>query len=98
MTGTLKILKSKQEALEFKVCKPMHHHTIQTVRAPSHNLKFASPCIIIQFKQINQLDATISPVYNLTFFSAQHVSGVLTPIIRSSTTAVEASGFAFGAW
>ena len=30
-------------------------------------LKFVSPCIIIQFKQINQLDATISPVYYLTF-------------------------------
>jgi hypothetical protein len=31
------------------------------------NLKFVSPCIIIQFKQINQLDAKISPVYYLTF-------------------------------
>ena len=30
--------------------------------------------------------------------TAQHVSGVLTPIIRSSTTAVAASGFTFGAW
>jgi hypothetical protein len=40
---------------------------------------------------------------NLSFitwclFTAQHVSGVLTPIIRSSTTAVAASGFTFGAW
>jgi len=31
-------------------------------------------------------------------FTAQHVLGVLTPIIRSSTTAVAASGFIFGAW
>ena len=31
------------------------------------NLKFASPCIIIQFKQISQLDATIYQVYYLTF-------------------------------
>ena len=31
-------------------------------------------------------------------FTAQHVSGVLTPIIRSSTTAVAASDFTFGAW
>jgi hypothetical protein len=31
-------------------------------------------------------------------FTAQHVSGVLTPIIRSSTTAVATSGFTFGAW
>jgi hypothetical protein len=31
-------------------------------------------------------------------FTAQRVSGVLTPIIMSSTTAVAASGFTFGAW
>jgi len=30
-------------------------------------LKFASPCIIIKFKLINQLDATVSQVYYLTF-------------------------------
>ena len=30
-------------------------------------------------------------------FTAQHVSGVLTPIIRSSTTAVATSDFNFGA-
>jgi hypothetical protein len=30
--------------------------------------------------------------------TAQHVSGVLTSIIRSSTTAVAASAFTFGAW
>jgi hypothetical protein len=30
--------------------------------------------------------------------TAQHVPGVLTPIIRSSTTAVAASGFTIGAW
>jgi hypothetical protein len=29
--------------------------------------------------------------------TAQHVSGALTPIIRSSTTAVAASGFTVGA-
>ena len=31
-------------------------------------------------------------------FTAQHVSGVLTPIIRSSTTAAAAFGFTFRAW
>ena len=31
-------------------------------------------------------------------FAAQHVSGALTPIVRSSTAAVAASGFTFGAW
>ena len=35
---------------------------------------------------------------NWRFCTAQHVSGVLTPIIRSSTTAVAASGFTVGAW
>ena len=30
--------------------------------------------------------------------TAQHVSGVLTPILRSSATAVAASGFTVGAW
>jgi len=30
--------------------------------------------------------------------TVQHVSVVLTPIIRSSTTAVASSGFTFGAW
>jgi hypothetical protein len=34
----------------------------------------------------------------LHLFTAQHVSGILTPIIRSSTTAVAASGFTLGAW
>jgi hypothetical protein len=52
----------------------------------------------IRFEQINQLDATISPVYYLTFISAHHVSGVLTPITRSSTAAVAASGFTLRAW
>jgi hypothetical protein len=34
----------------------------------------------------------------LRLFTAQYVSGVLTPIIRSSTTVVATSGFTFGAW
>jgi hypothetical protein len=35
--------------------------------------------------------------WRLLICTAQHVSGVLTPIIRSSTTAVAASGFTVGA-
>jgi len=52
--------------------------------------------VIIQIN--HQLDTKISPVYYLTFTTAQHVSGVLMPIIRSSTTAVAASGFIVRAW
>jgi len=33
-----------------------------------------------------------------SLFTSQHVSGVLPPIIRSSMTAVAASGFAFVSW
>jgi len=31
-------------------------------------------------------------------FTAEHVLGIPTPIIRSSTTAAAASGFTVGAW
>jgi len=44
------------------------------------------------FKRINQPDAAISQVYYLSLNTAQHVSGTHMPIIRSSTTAVAASG------
>jgi hypothetical protein len=36
-------------------------------------------------------------LYYLTLYTAQHVSGVLTPIIRNSKIAVAASGFTVGA-
>jgi hypothetical protein len=51
--------------------------------------------------QINyQLDATISPVYYLDVYLQLNMfrPHVLMSIIRSSTTAVAASGFTFGAW
>ena len=47
------------------------------------NVTLAGPCIIVQFKQINQPDAIVLQVYYLTFCVAQHVSGASTPIIRS---------------
>jgi isopentenyl phosphate kinase len=48
--------------------------------------------------QINHhLDATIYPVYYTdVYLQTQHVSDILTPIIKTSTTAVTASGFTFG--
>ena len=47
------------------------------------DLTLAGPCIITQFIQISQADATVLQVYYLSFCFGQHVSGASTPIIRS---------------
>jgi hypothetical protein len=56
---------------------------ISSEKVPRVRLTLAGPCIIIQFKQINQPDVTILQVYYFTFCVAQRVSGASTPIIRS---------------
>jgi hypothetical protein len=49
--------------------------------------------------QINhQPDVTVFQFISWRLFTAQHVSGVFPPIIRSSMTAVAASGFTFLSW
>jgi hypothetical protein len=49
--------------------------------------------------QINhQPDATVFQFIILMFVTAQQVSDVFPPIIRSSVTAVAASGFTFVSW
>jgi hypothetical protein len=58
-------------------------------------LRFVSPCIIVQFKQITNQMQQFSSLLSWRLFTAQHVSGVFQPIIRSSMTAVAASGFIY---
>jgi uncharacterized BrkB/YihY/UPF0761 family membrane protein len=54
---------------------------------------------VLHLIQINhQPDATIFQFIILTFVTAQQVSGISPPIIRSSMTAVAASGFTFVSW
>jgi hypothetical protein len=62
---------------KFKVCKSVHHRTIEI----NH-----------------QADAKIYQFIILMFITAQHVSGVFPPIIRSSMSPVAASGFTFVSW
>jgi len=61
-------------------------------------LGLASPFIIIHLnKSTNQMQQFLKFI-TCRLSIAQHVSGVLMPIIRSSTTAVVASGFTVGVW
>ena len=61
-------------------------------------LRFVSPFFIVQFKQITNQMQQFSSLLSWRLFTAQYVSGIFPPIIRSSMTAVAASGFTFVSW
>jgi hypothetical protein len=55
--------------------------------------------ILVSNKSINHMQQFLKFItWRLLVCTARHVSGVLTPIMRSSKTAVAASGFTVGLW
>jgi hypothetical protein len=77
----------------------LQHVTCFNIRHHSYVWWFAYAwTVTYRFKSITNHMQQFSSLLSWRLFTAQHVSGVFPPIIRSSMTAVIASGFTFVSW